>query len=115
MKIVNPATAIYLRKSREDAELENINEGETLARHKKTLMGVAERQGLNVTKIYEEIVSGDSIDERPEVQKLINELLQNRYQNIVVMEIQRLARGNTKDQRQKYNRNIDVLRLKNPP
>lgn len=98
MKIVNPATAIYLRKSREDAELETINEGETLARHKKTLMGVAERQGLNVTKIYEEIVSGDSIDERPEVQKLINELLQNRYQNIVVMEIQRLARGNTKDQ-----------------
>lgn len=98
MKIINPASVIYLRKSREDSDLELIHEGETLARHKKRLLAVSEKLGLNVTKIYEEIVSGDSIDERPQVQKLINELLQNKYQNVVVMEIQRIARGNTKDQ-----------------
>lgn len=98
MKVVEPATVIYLRKSQEDKELETIGEKETLARHRKMLLGVAERQGLNITKIYEEILSGDSIDERPEMQKLITDLLNKKYTNLMVVELQRLSRGSTKDQ-----------------
>ena len=98
MKKIEPATVIYLRKSQEDKELETIGEKETLARHRKMLLGVAERQGLNITKIYEEILSGDSIDERPEMQKLITDLLNKKYSHLMVMELQRLSRGSTKDQ-----------------
>ncbi len=89
---------IYLRKSREDIELEAKGQNETLARHRKELINLAERQGLNVVKIYEEIVSGDSIEERPQVQLLLSEVMKGKYDNILVMELQRIARGNTKDQ-----------------
>ena len=99
MKLVEPASSvIYLRKSQEDKELEIIGEKETLARHKKRLLSVAEKQGLNITMIYEEILSGDSIEERPAMQKLIQDLLNRKYKNLLVVELQRLSRGSTKDQ-----------------
>jgi DNA invertase Pin-like site-specific DNA recombinase len=97
MKIIKPSV-IYLRKSQEDKELETIGEKETLARHKKILVETAEKHGLNVTKIYEEILSGDSIEERPEMRKLITDLLSRKYENLLVVELQRLSRGSTKDQ-----------------
>lgn len=53
--------AIYLRKSRVDLEAEAHGEGDTLARHRKTLLALAAAQQLNVTHIYEEVVSGDTI------------------------------------------------------
>ena len=59
---------IYLRKSRADVEAEKLGEGETLARHKKILTELAARKGLYVEKIYEEIVSGETIEARPEIQ-----------------------------------------------
>ena len=34
---------IYLRKSRADADLEKLGEGETLARHRRALTELAER------------------------------------------------------------------------
>ena len=51
---------IYLRKSRADMEAEARGEGETLARHEKTLIELAKKMNLNVTGIYKEIVSGDN-------------------------------------------------------
>ena len=61
---------IYLRKSRADVEAEKLGEGETLTRHKKILTELAARKGLYVEKIYEEIVSGETIEARPEIQSL---------------------------------------------
>lgn len=90
--------AIYLRKSRADAEAEARGEGETLARHQNTLMELAKRQNLNIVKIYKEIVSGESIAARPQMQILLSEITEKRYKGILVMEIERLARGNTIDQ-----------------
>lgn len=55
--------AIYLRKSRADMEAEKLGEGETLARHKKILTELAARKGLYIGKIYQEIVSGETIEE----------------------------------------------------
>ena len=59
---------IYLRKSRADAEAEARGEGETLARHEHALLGLAKSKKLAVVKIYREIVSGDSIAARPQMQ-----------------------------------------------
>lgn len=90
--------AIYLRKSRADAEAEARGEGETLARHQTLLMELAKRQKLNIVKIYKEIVSGDSISSRPQMQILLSDIAQNKYTGVLVVEIERLARGDTIDQ-----------------
>lgn len=90
--------AIYLRKSRKDMELEAMGQGETLARHKAALEELAGKQGLKVVKIYEEIVSGESIEARPQMQALLDDVCAGKYAGVLVMEVERLARGNTKDQ-----------------
>ena len=89
---------IYLRKSRADLEAELRGEGETLARHQNMLTELAERQGLDIVKVYKEIVSGDSIAARPQMQVLLTEVSEGRYSGVLVVEIERLARGDTIDQ-----------------
>lgn len=89
---------IYLRKSRADAEAEARGEGETLARHERTLIGLAERQRLHISKIYREIVSGDTIAARPQMQQLLQDVESGIYTGVLVMEVERLARGDTIDQ-----------------
>lgn len=90
--------AIYLRKSRSDVEAEQHGESETLARHKKTLLELAESRGYNVIKIYPEVVSGDTIAARPVMQQLLADTEQEIYDGVMVMEVERLARGDTIDQ-----------------
>ena len=90
--------AIYLRKSRKDLELEAIGQGETLARHRAALFELAERQELKIVKVFEETVSGESIAARPQMQVLLDEVCAGVYAGVLVMEIERLARGNTRDQ-----------------
>ena len=90
--------AIYLRKSRADMEAEKLGEGETLARHRKILTELAARKGLYVEKIYQEIVSGaETIKDRPEIQKLINDAYQGKYRGIIIVEVTRLSRGSQGD------------------
>jgi site-specific DNA recombinase len=89
---------LYLRKSRADAEAESRGEGETLARHEKALLELSSRLQLNVTEIYREIVSGETIASRPVMQKLLSEVEQGLWGGILVMEVERLARGDTIDQ-----------------
>lgn len=89
---------IYLRKSRADAEAEMRGEGETLARHEKALTEFAKQANLNVTAIYREIVSGETIAARPEMQKLLSEVSAGLWDGVIVMDIDRLARGNSIDQ-----------------
>ena len=89
---------IYLRKSRADAEAEARGEGETLARHENTLCDLAKRQKLHISKIYREIVSGDTIAARPQMQQLLQDVESGIYTGVLVMEVERLARGDTIDQ-----------------
>ena len=90
--------AIYLRKSRADLEAEKLGEGETLARHKKILTELAARKGLYVGKIYQEIVSGaESIKDRPEINKLIEDCYAGKYRGIIIIEVTRLSRGSQGD------------------
>ena len=89
---------IYLRKSRADLDAEARGEGESLARHENALLSLAKRMNLNVTQIYREIVSGETITARPEAQKMLYEVEQGVWEGVLVMEVERLARGNTIDQ-----------------
>ena len=90
--------AIYLRKSREDIEAEKYGEGETLARHEKILTTLAEKRNLHISKIYREVVSGETISERKEMQKLLQDVENEKWTGVLVVEVERLARGDTADQ-----------------
>lgn len=89
---------LYLRKSRADMEAEARGEGETLARHEKLLLEVAKRGPYNITQIYREIVSGETIAARPVVQHLLQEVEDGKWEGVLVVEVERLARGDTIDQ-----------------
>ena len=89
---------IYLRKSRADLEAEARGEGDVLVTHRKTLLDFADRQGYPIGSIYEEIVSGDTISERPQMRRLLSEVERGRWRGVLVMEIERLARGDSIDQ-----------------
>lgn len=90
--------AIYLRKSRADIEAEARGEGETLAKHKKALLKLAKQQGLNIVRIYEEIVSGESLVHRPEMLELLKEVEAGSYDAVLCMDMDRLGRGNMQEQ-----------------
>lgn len=90
--------AIYLRKSRADIEAEANGELETLARHEKQLLELASRLKLPIIKQYKEIVSGETISARPQMQELLRDVQNGLYDGVLVMEIERLARGDTIDQ-----------------
>lgn len=87
--------AIYLRKSRdEDNETRDV----TLARHEKMLRDYCERNDLIIKKIYKEVVSGESISARFEMQRLLIDVKAGLFDAVVVIELERLSRGNQADQ-----------------
>lgn len=88
----------YLRKSRADLDLERAGGEDTLSRHRRALRELADRMGLSVAAVYEEVVSGDSIAARPQMQRLLNEVQEGVWEGVLVMEVERLARGDTMDQ-----------------
>ncbi|OOM81843.1 recombinase [Clostridium puniceum] len=90
---------IYLRKSRADEEIEKtLGEGETLSKHRKALLKFAKEKKLNIVEIKEEIVSGDSLFNRPKMLELLTEIENKQYAGVLVMDIDRLGRGGMKDQ-----------------
>ncbi len=89
---------IYLRKSRSDAEAEQRGEGETLARHEHMLLELAGKLRLHVADVYREVVSGETIAARPMMQRLLSEVGQGLWAGVLVVEVERLARGDTVDQ-----------------
>jgi len=90
--------AMYLRKSRADLEAEARGEGETLKKHKTSLLRTAKNLGLNIIKIREEIVSGESLFHRPEMNELLKEVERGDYEAVLVMDVDRLGRGNMQEQ-----------------
>lgn len=88
----------YLRKSRLEAEAEAYGQGETLAAHRKRLFALAAQNGHVISHVYEEIVSGETISARPQVQKMLADVAAGKYKGVYVTEIERLARGDSMDQ-----------------
>lgn len=97
---LNPLGAYYayLRKSRADRDAEAHGEGETLLRHQKILEDLASRLGITISKFYREIVSGETIQDRPVVQELLHDISNGKCDGVLVVEVERLARGDTSDQ-----------------
>lgn len=87
---------MYLRKSRKDTEY--TSDEDILARHECLLAETAKRFGIAVADIYREVRSGDSISARPMMQKLLSEVSDGAWDGVLVVEVERLARGDTIDQ-----------------
>lgn len=87
--------AIYLRKSRNDG-LDSIED--VLGRHERQLLEYCKNNQLTVCKVYKEVVSGDTIEHRPQMQALLEDVAACLYDGVVCMEIERLSRGNVIDQ-----------------
>ncbi|MEG1621432.1 MAG: recombinase family protein, partial [Oscillospiraceae bacterium] len=68
------AYCAYLRKSRKDLEIEAYTPGETLARHEQILTETAKRMDITIEKIYREVVSGETIASRPQMQLLLQDI-----------------------------------------
>jgi len=78
--------AIYLRKSRaEEGEKDLIN-------HENRLLEIARSKGWSY-EIYKEIGSGSSLDNRPEVLRLINDIREGLFDAVLVMDVDRLSRS----------------------
>ena len=88
----------YLRKSRADRDAELRGEEETLARHKRILIELSEKMQKPISKFYSEVVSGDTIADRPVMQELLADVESGMWTGVFVVEVERLARGNTRDQ-----------------
>ncbi|GMA62348.1 recombinase family protein [Alicyclobacillus fastidiosus] len=95
---------VYLRKSREDREAEERarkegrHEFETLARHRRKLFELAHTFRWNITRVFEEVVSGEYISERPEMVKLLRGVEMGEATAVLAMDIDRLGRGDMEDQ-----------------
>lgn len=88
----------YLRKSRFDRDYAELSVEETLKRHDSILNKLVEARGYHIAKTYYEVVSGESIAARPEIQKLLAEVNAGLYAGVLVVDLERLARGNGADQ-----------------
>lgn len=88
----------YLRKSRFDRDYAELSIEETLKRHEAILDKLARDRGYHIAKTYYEVVSGESIAARPEIQKMLDEVSLGIYAGVLVVDLERLARGNGADQ-----------------
>ena len=90
--------ALYLRKSRADLDAEARSENETLSKHRAALTAYAKQRGLFIAREYAEIVSGDTIAARPQMQALLNDIKAGLYAGVIVNDLDRLGRGDSIDQ-----------------
>lgn len=86
--------AIYLRKSRDE---ETAGDGiDILDKHRDTLTVIAQSNGWTWQE-YKEIESGADIERRPEMKKLLDDVVLGLFDGVLVVDIDRLSRGGTRD------------------
>ena len=101
---------VYLRKSRTDDPLLTVEE--VLAKHETILDEWAEKNlGRKIPEEnkFREVVSGETIADRPEVQKVLRLIESPKIKAILIVEVQRLSRGDLED----AGRLIKLLRYTN--
>ena len=89
---------IYLRKSRQDDPNETVEE--VLAKHEAMLQDFAVREfGHKIPEenIYREVVSGESIETRDEIKKVLARIEDPNIKGVIVIEPSRLSRGDLLD------------------
>ena len=89
---------IYLRKSRTDDPALTV--AETVAKHEQMLDDYAVRtwgDTIPEQNRFREVVSGETIEARPEIKKVLRLIEQDRFKAILIVEPQRLSRGDLQD------------------
>lgn len=107
---LNKIWLMYLRKSRQDDPNETVEE--VLAKHETILQEWAVRElgyAIPEENIYREVISGESLEERVEVQKVLARAEDPHVAGILVVEPQRLSRGDLED----CGKLINILRYTN--
>ena len=97
-KTVTGIYIMYLRKSRQDDPNETIEE--VLSKHETILQDFMKREyGFTIPEenIYREVCSGESIEERTEIKKVLARIEDQMVKGVVVIEPQRLSRGDLMD------------------
>lgn len=90
---------IYLRKSRLDIENEKkTGVKDTLEKHRRDLIRLAKKLNIDIIDEYEEVESGDSIIHRPEMLRLLRDVADGKLDCVVVIDLDRLGRGDLQDQ-----------------
>ena len=101
---------MYLRKSRSDAQFESVEE--VLERHEKQLQDFCMRvfkEPIPEENILREVVSGETIDDRPEMLKLLSLIENGEVASVIVIEPQRISRGSFGD----IDRIVNTFRYSN--
>lgn len=97
-RMVSGIYLMYLRKSRQDDPNETIEE--VLSKHETMLQEYMKREyGFTIPEenIYREVCSGESIEERTEIKKVLARMEEPMVKGVVVIEPQRLSRGDLMD------------------
>ena len=93
-----PKYLVYLRKSRADGEHETVED--VLAKHYKMIQDYAAAKlggAIPEDLIYREVVSGETIQDRPEMKKVLDRIQAENITGVLVIEPQRLSRGDLSD------------------
>jgi DNA invertase Pin-like site-specific DNA recombinase len=101
---------VYLRKSRTDDPLLSVQE--VLSKHEQMLDDWAARnlsEPIPESNRLREIVSGETIESRPQVQELLRRVESPKIKAILITEPQRLSRGDLED----IGRLVKLLRYSN--
>lgn len=88
----------YLRKSREEMKQEELYGGDVLAKHSQLLEMAAASHDHAILHVFREVVSGETISDRPEMRELIRAVNEGEYDGVYVVAVDRLSRGNQQDQ-----------------
>ena len=89
---------MYLRKSRQDDPNETVEE--VLSKHEGLLQEYALRElggKIPEENIYREVISGESIEEREEIKKVLSRIEDSTIKGVLVIEPSRLSRGDLVD------------------
>ena len=89
---------MYLRKSRQDDPLQTV--ADVLAKHEQILQEYARKEfggAIPEEDIYREVVSGESIDDREEIKKVLARIEDPQVAGVLVVEPSRISRGDLAD------------------
>lgn len=89
---------IYLRKSRSDDPTLTVEE--VLQKHETMLDEWSEKYlhgKIPEENRFREVVSGETIEDRPEIKKVLKLIESPKYKAVLVVEVQRLSRGDLED------------------
>jgi len=84
---------IYLRKSRTPQGVET---DDALIKHKKALIQLAQERKYRFV-LYEEVVSGEKLSNRPQMLQLLQDIENDMFDAVLVMDIDRLGRGDVEE------------------